>query len=148
MISPDGYPFFGSPRVRRHLCRADARAPRHDRVRDAAGDRHLYRSGLYFSGGSARQPGSRLDAGSDGLGFLGVWLGVRAVRDSRRLARRSSWTPPRADADRDLVVVLHGRHRLGLELRVASRDADAVWHGGSRLFPQPDPDLYHLAATA
>ena len=37
------------------------------------------------------------------------------------LAGRSHRPAPRADAHRDLVVVLHGGHRLGLEFRVAAR---------------------------
>ena len=57
------------------------------------------------------------DGGADGLGVLGVFVGVRALRDSRRVAGRSDRPAPRADAHRDLVVDLHGGDRLGLELR-------------------------------
>ncbi len=49
---------------------------------------------------------------------------------------------PRAHADRDLVVVLHRGDRVGLELRVAARDADALWHGRGRLFSEPHAHLH------
>ena len=86
--------------------------------------------------------------GRDGVGVFGVRLGLRVVRDSRRLAGRPARPAPGADADRDLVVVLHRGHRLGLERRLAARDADAVWHGGSRMLSQPHADLHALAAAA
>ena len=56
--------------------------------------------------------------------------------------------PPGADADRGVVVVLHRRDRLDLEPAVAAGDAVAVRRGRSRLLPEPDPRLHHLAAGA
>ena len=67
----------------------------------------------------------------------GGWLG-----DRHRPA-------PRPDAHRDLVVVLHRGDRLGLEFRVAARDARSLFGAGEAgCFPEPDPDLHDLAAAA
>src|SRR5207245_544846 len=52
-----------------------------------------------------------------------------------------------ADADRDLVVVLHGGDGLGLEFRFAGGDAVPVRRGRGWLLSECDQGVHHLAAV-
>ena len=123
---------------------SDARADGDHRLR--ADDRHHHVPGsrLHRAGGAAHQRRSRPDAGADGLGLRRLQLGLRPLRGARRLARRPDRAAARAHARRALVVVLHGRDRLGVERAVAHRDARAVRRGRGRLLSEPDPHLHDL----
>ena len=82
----------------------------------------------------------------DGLGVLGLRLGLRVLRSARRLACRSHGTAARPHAHRRLVVVLHGGDRLGVELHLADRHARRCSGPARPALPEHDPDLHDLAA--
>ena len=104
-------------------------------------------SRLHLAGGPADQPRSRPDEGANGLGLLGVQLGLRAVRGARRMARATGIGPRRVLMRVvALVVVLHRGDRLGLERDVAHRHARAVRRRRGRLLSEPDAHLHDVAA--
>ena len=113
--APDAHPGADPPTRARYVAVLFCRRAR---------GHHIHRSRLHLTGRARHSPGSRAVEDRDGLGVLGLRLGLRAVRDPGRLARRSDRAATRADADRRLVVVLHRRHRVGLEPRLAARHAD------------------------
>ncbi len=87
-----------------------------------------------------------LTGDTNGLGLFGVRMGVRVLRGPRGLARRSHGRAARPHANRDLVVVLHGGHGLGVEYDLAHRDPNVVRRGGSRRFSEHDAHLHDVAS--
>ncbi len=81
----------------------------------------------------------------DGLRLLRLCLGLRPLRNPRRIPGRLDRRPPRAPAHRAVVVVLHRRHRMGLELRLPRHHPHTIRSRRSRLFPQSHENLHHLA---
>ena len=78
--------------------------------------------------------------------FPDFQLVIRALRNSRRLPGRLDRPAEGPDADRDLVVLLHRCHGLGVQFRLAAGDAFHVRRGGSGMLPESDEGLYDLAA--
>src|SRR3954471_18513335 len=70
----------------------------------SAFNHHLPRSSVYFRRRSAHAARPGYLTGAVGLGRRRVCDGLRGIRDPERLFRRSHWSAPRVDADRDLVV--------------------------------------------
>src|SRR5262247_2749751 len=60
---------------------------------------------------------------------------------------RPHGTSQSADADRHLVVIIHGSDGLGQEPLVSGCRASPFWSWRSRLLSQPDKGIYDLAAS-
>ena len=123
-----------------------ARSVRHDRIRDGAGNRYVPRSRLHLAGSASDDRRSRADPPANGMGPVGVRVGVCALRSAWRLAWRPHRTPTCADADRALVVLLHCGDRLGVERGVVDRDARAFRRWRGRLLSKPHARFHNLAA--
>ena len=79
--------------------------------------------------------------------FAAFTMAYAALRDPDRLLGRQDGRPPGPDPRRAVVVVLHRRDRLGLELLVALRGAFPVRRRRGRVLPEHRPRLQPLAAA-
>src|SRR5687768_1601711 len=129
-----------------HDFHAHPGAPRRHPVRGCAGRHHLRRSRRNQRVGPLHPRGSGPLHHPDGLGVRSIRLGLRGVRDSGRLAGGQDRSPPRPDADRSVVVAVHGGHRLGVERGLPYRDPGAIRGGRGGRVPQHDAHVHDLAA--
>ncbi len=93
--------------------RADPRPIRRHYVCGDARGHHVHRSREHLAGVALHQQGVRPDRRSARVGARHLCVGLRALRDPRRLDGRPHRPSQGADAHRHLVVAVHGRDRLG-----------------------------------
>src|SRR5262245_37424896 len=99
-------------------------SPRHD---DGARCDHVPGSRRDLRHEARRRSRSEPESDSDGVRLQRVLRRLRAVRDSDRLVGRSSWHAVGPDANRLLVVLVHGPDGLGVQLLLARRHSFSLW---------------------
>ncbi len=114
------------------------------RVHGGPGGSHLPGPRVHCSDGAGDDGRSASQQSADGLRVRGVHPGLCGLRDAQRLLGRPHRPPAAADADRDLVVMLHDRHGGGVQLRVSAGSAVPLRHGRGRRVPQRIENLLAL----